>query len=55
MGKIDVPLDKLASRLSIGILALVVLIAGGGMIIAIDQGVGTSEGMLLSLSFATTY
>jgi voltage-gated potassium channel len=53
MGKIDVPLDKLASRLSIGILALVVLIAGGGMIIAIDQGVGTSEGMLLSLSFAT--
>jgi len=53
MGKIDVPLDKLASRLSIGILALVILIAGGGMIIALDQGLGTSEGMLLSLSFAT--
>ena len=53
MGKIDVPLDKLASRLSIGILALVILIAGGGLIIAVDQGLGTSEGMLLSLSFAT--
>lgn len=53
MGKIDVPLDKLASRLSIGILALVILIAGGGLIIAIDQGLGTQEGMLLSLSFAT--
>jgi|TARA_Y100000310_G_scaffold242255_1_gene246399 voltage-gated potassium channel len=53
MGKIDVPLDKLASRLGIGILALVILIAGGGLIIALDQGLGTSEGMLLSLSFAT--
>ena len=53
MGKIDVPLDKLASRLSIGILSLVILIAGGGLIIAVDQGLGTSEGMLLSLSFAT--
>ncbi len=53
MGKIDIPLDKLASRLSIGILALVILIAGGGLIIALDQGLGTSEGMLLSLSFAT--
>ena len=53
MGKIDVPLDKLASRLGMGILALVILIAGGGVIIALDQGLGTSEGMLLSLSFAT--
>ena len=53
MGKIDVPLDKLASRLGIGLLALVILIAGGGLIIAIDQGLGTQEGMLLSLSFAT--
>ena len=53
MGKIEVPLDKLASRLGLGMLALVILIVGGGMVIAIDQGLGTSEGMLLSLSFAT--
>ncbi|MBT4134828.1 NAD-binding protein [Candidatus Woesearchaeota archaeon] len=53
MGKIEVPLDKLASRLGMGILALVILIVGGGMIIALDQGVNTQEGMLLSLSFAT--
>ncbi len=53
MGKIEVPLDKLASRLGMGIFALIILIAGGGMIIALDQGLGTSEGMLLSLSFAT--
>ena len=38
MGKIEVPLDKLASRLGMGILALVILIVGGGMIIALDQG-----------------
>ncbi|MDP6845764.1 MAG: NAD-binding protein [Candidatus Nanoarchaeia archaeon] len=53
MGKIEVPLDKLASRLGMGILALIILIAGGGLIIALDQGVGAQEGMLLSLSFAT--
>jgi hypothetical protein len=41
MGKIDVPLDKLASRLGMGMLALVILIVGGGMVIAIDQGVGS--------------
>jgi voltage-gated potassium channel len=53
MGKIDVPLDKLASRLGMGVFALVILIVGGGMVIALDQGVNTQEGMLLSLSFAT--
>ncbi len=53
MGKIDVPLDKLASRLSVGFLALFILIVGGGLVIAVDQGLGTQEGMLLSLSFAT--
>jgi voltage-gated potassium channel len=53
MGKIDIPLDKLASRLGMGMLALVILIVGGGMVIALDQGVGSKEGLLLSLSFAT--
>ena len=53
MGHVEVPLDKLASRLGMGMLALVIIIVGGGMVIAVDQGVGSKEGLLLSLSFAT--
>tara|TARA_Y100000034_G_C6905945_1_gene420369 strand:+ start:71 stop:880 length:810 start_codon:yes stop_codon:yes gene_type:complete len=53
MGKIEVPLDKMLSRLSIGFVALTLLIGIGAFVISQDQGVTADEGLLLSLSFAT--
>jgi len=53
MGKIEVPLEKVLQRLSIGVVGLVLLILLGGLIISADHGINKSEGMLLSLSFAT--
>jgi len=53
MGKIDVPASKMLQRLSVGLIALTLLIVVSGLIIASDKGLDNEEGMMTSLSIAT--